>query len=212
LQPVFGFPPPSITFTGKGLAPGPCAGFDDVAASSAFCSSIAFIRNRGVTLGCSSTSYCPSDPVTRLALSAFMTRLGIALTPQYVFREENFGPLSGGPNPVVCRLAVPPESYARTVIADGVIDVDAAGMPGVQSEIGVSPVGTFDGGVSWGQLSNIRTIVTTEGFGGAATITGPLIIPAEETALMGLQLTGQSWTLDGGSCKLRVTITSSSAP
>jgi hypothetical protein len=55
----------------------PCAGFTDVDTSSAFCASVAWIKNRGITQGCTApTLYCPSDYVTRLQMAAFLYRLG----------------------------------------------------------------------------------------------------------------------------------------
>lgn len=55
----------------------PCAGFTDVDDSSSFCTSVAWMKNRGITLGCTSaTLYCPNDYVTRLQMAAFLYRLG----------------------------------------------------------------------------------------------------------------------------------------
>ena len=34
------------------------------------------MKNRGITLGCTATLYCPNDYVTRLQMAAFMYRLG----------------------------------------------------------------------------------------------------------------------------------------
>src|SRR5512134_17179 len=54
----------------------PCAGFTDVDTSSSFCTNVAWIKNRNITLGCTATLYCPNDPVTRLQMAAFLNRLG----------------------------------------------------------------------------------------------------------------------------------------
>ena len=54
----------------------PCAGFTDVDDSSGFCTSIAWMKNRAITLGCTSTQYCPNDFVRRDQMAAFMYRLG----------------------------------------------------------------------------------------------------------------------------------------
>ena len=62
----------------------PCAGFTDVDATSAFCPNVEWLKNRQVTLGCGATSYCPGDAVTRLAMAAFLNRVGVALTPTYI--------------------------------------------------------------------------------------------------------------------------------
>lgn len=59
-----------------------CVGFVDVLASSAFCRNVEWLKNRQITTGCSTpNSYCPNDPVSRLAMAAFLNRLGTALTP-----------------------------------------------------------------------------------------------------------------------------------
>jgi hypothetical protein len=63
----------------------PCAGFADVDDTSSFCANVQWVKNRSITLGCTSPSlYCPNDPVSRLAMAAFMNRLGDALAPVYV--------------------------------------------------------------------------------------------------------------------------------
>jgi hypothetical protein len=67
-------------WAGASLA-APCAGFTDVDSTSAFCGNVTWIKNRGVTLGCTATQYCPNEPTTRLQMAAFMNRLGEALFP-----------------------------------------------------------------------------------------------------------------------------------
>ena len=59
----------------------PCGGFTDVddtnPAHAPFCDSVEWMKNRGITLGCTSTTlYCPNDPVSRLQMAAFLYRLG----------------------------------------------------------------------------------------------------------------------------------------
>jgi hypothetical protein len=59
-----------------------CAGFTDVSSTAGFCPNVEWLKNRAITLGCTSaTLYCPNDVVTRASMSAFMNRLGTALTP-----------------------------------------------------------------------------------------------------------------------------------
>src|SRR5687768_3526177 len=53
-----------------------CAGFVDVDDASAFCANVTWIRNRGITLGCTANQYCPDASVTRLQMAAFLNRLG----------------------------------------------------------------------------------------------------------------------------------------
>jgi hypothetical protein len=60
----------------------PCAGFTDVDDTSQFCGNVTWLKNRGITLGCTSaTLYCPNDFVSRLQMAAFMNRLGDSLFP-----------------------------------------------------------------------------------------------------------------------------------
>jgi hypothetical protein len=92
----------------------PCAGFTDVDDTSLFCPNVEWIKNRGVTLGCTSaTAYCPADPVTRVAMAAFMNRLGNALTPAVLHVEGEapgyaplpYAPPDGPDGNVICQTA-----------------------------------------------------------------------------------------------------------
>ena len=70
-----------LALPGAALA-APCAGFADVDDSSPFCSSVAWMKNESITLGCGDGSnYCPDAAVSRLAMAAFMKRLADALFP-----------------------------------------------------------------------------------------------------------------------------------
>jgi hypothetical protein len=55
-------------------------GFTDVPTGSTFHADIEAIADAGVTLGCSPTTYCPKEFVTREQMAAFLNRLG-ALGP-----------------------------------------------------------------------------------------------------------------------------------
>ena len=64
-----------------------CVGFSDVLVSGGSCPGVEWIKNRGITSGCPTppgqppgSYYCPNDAVSRLAMAAFMQRLGKALT------------------------------------------------------------------------------------------------------------------------------------
>jgi hypothetical protein len=61
----------------------PCAGFTDVDSTSPFCASVEWLKNQGITVGCTSTTlYCPDNPVTRLAMAVFLKRFADAGTGQ----------------------------------------------------------------------------------------------------------------------------------
>jgi hypothetical protein len=81
----------------------PCAGFVDVDTTSSFCSNVEWLKNRGITIGCSSlTLYCPSDLVSRLSMAVFLQRLGNALTPTRWSGYNSGSSLDLEASPVVC--------------------------------------------------------------------------------------------------------------
>lgn len=81
-----------------------CAGFTDVSSGSSFCENVEWLKNRQITLGCTSTTlYCPNDPVTRLSMAAFMNRLATALTPLTERVEIQGGATDLSTQPVLCQ-------------------------------------------------------------------------------------------------------------
>jgi hypothetical protein len=133
----------------------PCAGFTDVDTSNpnqaGFCSSVEWIKNRGVTTGCGGTNYCPDAAVSRLAMAAFMTRLGTALTPVQVRVDAPVGAVDlDVANNVVCQsgnFAV--ASFPRTAYLDLAMVATAAGDVNFAADL----VKTTDNGVTWQQLT-----------------------------------------------------------
>ena len=61
--------------------------------------------NRSITLGCATGLYCPTAPVVRLAMAAFLNREGTALTPQVLVQEAAPGALDLDAAPVACQTA-----------------------------------------------------------------------------------------------------------
>jgi hypothetical protein len=66
-----------------------CAGFTDVLASSPFCPDVTWMKTYGITKGCTASTYCPNDSVSRLQMAAFMHRLGE--NPAFVDGGNAFG-------------------------------------------------------------------------------------------------------------------------
>jgi len=113
----------------------PCGGFtdvDDTVVGIAFCQSVEWVRNRGVTLGCTATLYCPGDPVNRLQMAAFMKRLGDTLTPLLV-RQRQTGAQLGALNynttqticisdPVIPTTTAAIPGYPRTAVITGLLN------------------------------------------------------------------------------------------
>lgn len=132
----------------------PCAGFTDVDATSPFCPSVEWIKNRKVTLGCTSlTLYCPDNTVTRLQMAAFMQRLGTALTPVVVDIATTSAALDLDATPVVCQSA-------DQLIADyprrALVDASLAGTGPSGVDIGVRGVYSTNGGATWQPLNAVR--------------------------------------------------------
>jgi hypothetical protein len=125
----------------------PCAGFPDVDDTSQFCPNVEWLKNRQVTLGCGTGGYCPNDPVTRLSMSAFLQRLGVALIPFTLGQVDLPGAI--GPTlanaTVVCGGIVnqmAPASYARTARGHATFMFKSSGSADVAVEIVESTDGT----------------------------------------------------------------------
>ncbi|MCL4763531.1 MAG: hypothetical protein KJ018_17445 [Burkholderiales bacterium] len=76
--------------------------FTDVAQSDIFCTDAEWLRNRGITTGCSLTEYCPLQFVTRGAMALFLQRHGTAFTPQVVKTETIGGGIDLDAETFVC--------------------------------------------------------------------------------------------------------------
>ena len=130
----------------------PCAGFTDVDDSSPFCANVVWLKNRAVTAGCTATTYCPAESVNRLAMAAFMNRLGDKLSPVKLFSDQNPGPITiqNGSYGFVCPSApyTPPFEQTATVHANawGLV----SGAVGWAADIWYS----IDGGATFAFITN----------------------------------------------------------
>jgi hypothetical protein len=133
----------------------PCVGFVDVEDTSTFCPNVEWIKNRGVTLGCTATEYCPNNPVIRLAMAAFMNRLGVALTPTELRVDVSPGAIDLGANPVVCQTT----PYA---VADyprrAYLDLTFAGQAPADVDLTADLVMTTNAGASWTALNTVGNV------------------------------------------------------
>lgn len=128
-----------------------CAGFGDVTddGPAGFCPTVEWIKNRGITTGCQGgANYCPSDPVSRLAMAAFMQRLGVALTPAFVRKRD---PAIGGLNLVgqqnLCATdPVAITGYPRAAIVRGLVNLYT---PNGGMDVKAWVVYSTNGGTSW---------------------------------------------------------------
>jgi len=135
-----------------------CAGFTDVAddGPTGFCPSVEWLKNRAITLGCTTTLYCPNNDVTRLQMAAFMNRLGTALTPVFLRKRETgatLGALNYSGPQTVCETDVTPPAtgfpvtgYPRTAIITGLLNVFTPNGP---FDLEASIVFSTNNGANW---------------------------------------------------------------
>lgn len=192
----------------------PCAGFtdvDDTVVGTEFCQNVEWIRNRGVTLGCTSTTYCPGNPVSRLAMAAFMNRLGTALTPVIVFRFAHPGAIDLDSTWYLCGTGdLAPVPYNRTAVVTSSFAGNAEGPLEFNHDL----VRSDNGGVSWwfftaDGVSEVRPHRggTPLGLWTSSTITGTEVIPAGATYRFALRLWRHSGFANFSEGYCRVTVT-----
>lgn len=128
----------------------PCAGFTDVdstlvAAES--CTSVEWLRNRQITLGCTPALYCPGDPVLRVTMAAFLNRLAKALAPETIYTDASGGGIDLDNPTVVCQTnALPITGYPRHAQASGSLSARA---DAATANVDLHLVQSTDGGASW---------------------------------------------------------------
>jgi hypothetical protein len=126
------------------LACAQCAGFADVA-PGAFCTNVTWMKNRQVTLGCTpaGTMYCPNNGVSRLAMAAFMNRVGNVLTPN-VLQVDDVGaslPISNQPQFVCPTALLPAVNYMRKMHVNLTLSYELTGAQDVLIGLGHSTNG-----------------------------------------------------------------------
>ncbi len=91
----------AIAIAATGLATSaiaaPCDGFTDVdSANITYCTAVTYLKDRGITLGCTGTTYCPNDYVTRLQMALFLQRMGRGGSSNVLGNASDF--IGGGIN------------------------------------------------------------------------------------------------------------------
>ena len=132
----------------------PCAGFTDVDDSSVFCPHVEWVKNRAITLGCTSaTLYCPNQLVIRLSMAAFMNRLGLALTPTIFYHEASGASLDldNAPQAVCATPALAAATYPRSAKASAVM----TGRFAAAGNVGLRIVVSTDNGTTWTPMNTL---------------------------------------------------------
>ncbi len=140
--------------SGSALA-APCGGFTDVddtvygSGFNTFCSGVEWVKNRSVTIGCTSpTTYCPSAPVNRAQMALFMQRLGFALEPTILYREATIAAGTDFTN-ITGYCVVGPYVVIGFPRAATVSGWALAHPTGATHLIGAGGVYSTDGGTTW---------------------------------------------------------------
>jgi len=107
--------------------------FTDVQATDVFCTDVEWLKNRGVTLGCTGTEYCPNDFVTRAQMALFMRRLAEATVPEPIFVKESIGNRTVTVFPLdnqFCLVNVPNAAHPRAFTITGSVHITGPSGPG----------------------------------------------------------------------------------
>ena len=188
----------------------PCVGFvdvdDQIPAQAAFCPSVEWIKNRGVTSGCTATEYCPASSVSRLAMAAFMNRLGNALTPTTLRVDTAPGAVDLDANAVVCQTTdVAIGGYPRQAVLDLTFSAQAPGDVDIAADL----VKSTDGGANWAVLTAVgnRGWVPTGRWGTLANL-ATTDLSVNDNVRFGVRVTraGGAVDLSDSRCNLRVAI------
>lgn len=189
--------------SGAALA-APCSGFSDVDSASPFCANVEWITNRAITLGCAAGLYCPGDPVSRLAMAAFMHRLGSALTPTIV-RGESLNAVIVGEG-IVCRTQdVPARSYPGTATVHARFTGTVSGSADWAATFIVV---SYDQGVTWGNASAAQGPVGPFSSAAPATLSDTAVVdvPPGQPVRFGLRLATEVTESARGSCSVLAAI------
>jgi hypothetical protein len=187
----------------------PCAGFTDVDDTSPFCPNVEWLRNRGVTLGCAANLYCPTAAVSRLAMAAFMNRLGTALTPAQYAVDVATGAVDLDGPAVVCQSAdVTVAGYPRRAL----VDLAYAGHATAPVTFAADLVRTVDAGTTWTPIGTQSYPGTVAAGGGWVTVANlaSLDLDVGQVVRFGVRV-GRAGVagvidLDDGRCNLRVLV------
>ena len=166
----------------------PCSGFDDVDGASGFCPHVDWIKNRGVTLGCTSTSaYCPTLPVFRLSMAAFMNRLGAALTPAVVHAQSAGASLDleAAPPALCSTTQLAAAAYPRSGRALAVVGAQFA----LPATLAMRIVYSTDNGTTWTPANTIPASVgSVDGWANATIGTGNVEFDALQPIRFGVRV------------------------
>lgn len=172
------------------VAAAPCAGFSDVADTDPACPAVEWLRNRAITTGCTLSTYCPANVVSRAAMALFMNRLGSALTPQIAFVEATLAGVDPDGAPAVCAT---PLAAAANYPRQALVAVAFGGLASGDLGYSTRPVVSTDGGTSWQPIGAVavRDSVASAAWGNTS-VAGAVQIPALQSVRFALRVERES--------------------
>jgi hypothetical protein len=120
--------------------------FSDVPNSNTFHNSISNIKIAGITGGCGGTKYCPSDPVTRGQMAAFLNR---GLGRGNVFLESGVPLETSYVTVVEGTIRTPGAGFVLANVASMAYTSDASGCP-CEIDMEIFYIGTIDSSFFYG--------------------------------------------------------------
>lgn len=198
-----------IVPTGSAFASA-CTGtppFADITQNDIFCTDAEWLKNRSITLGCTSTTvFCPADFVTRGAMALFMQRLGTALSPQVLRVDTAPGPIDlDAASPIIaCQTSdFAVTGYPRTAFINTTFAGQAAGALEYQHEVYIST----DGGATWSFTNgNINRNGTSGAHWTSSNTNYVSDINVGTTYRWGVRLGRQSGTADFGASRCFINV------
>jgi hypothetical protein len=200
---------------------GECAGFSDVLDNEIYCLSAQWLRNRGITLGCTATQYCPTNNVTRAQMALFMNRLGSALATDVRHRQAQLANVTlaaAAPGTLLCETAnYTTLAFPRTARFTGTLAAQPTGAPATLQAYWRY---TTDSGATWNYVGDWLVdqfpTIATAAAGQVATATvlaPPLDLATATTYRFGLFADGAGATPAFGTiiCQIEVRVASNSA-
>jgi hypothetical protein len=190
----------------------PCAGFNDVDTTSGFCADVQWSRNRAVTQGCAATAYCPHESVTRLQMAAFMSRLGKALQPAFLHRDQYVQTVANLGTTIICQMEADAASFPRVASsASSVIQYSNSAVGTMFAQLVVST----DGGTTWTPWSRISATLTlpAAALGSVSPAAPPIVVPAGQAVRFGMQPFGSfAAFFEDVNCEVTVRLDSTEMP
>lgn len=177
--------------------------FVDVANSSSYCIAAQWLKQRGITTGCTdATHFCPSDAVTRAALALFLNRMGNVLAPTILHETE---PFASDTSLVACQTApYAVNGYVRMATGNASTYFD----PDTDGQARTRLVYSTDSGASWSNWAGfyIPTSVSAS-LVSAASSTSPaaFFLPGQDV-IFGVQITPAPGVHVTGGCEMRVRV------